>query len=171
VEIRRTGRIELDPELLPLEMSGRVLNELFAHALESHPEECCGLLIGNREVRFRDARRCRNEMTRHHQQDPLNFPRDGTQAFYMNEADYLAVMKQAEAEGASVTGVYHSHVGADSYFSELDQEFAAQELFPFPNADHIVISVVEGRVKQAGAFRYRAEDGSFEGRRVEAQVS
>jgi len=168
VETERSGRVEVEPGLAPLAVPGRVLHEVYAHALEAYPEECCGLLTGDDLVRFRATHRCRNEMTRLNQTDPLNFPRDGSRAFHMNEADYLAVMKKAEAEGLRVTAVYHSHVDAGAYFSPLDQEFASQPLFPFPEAHHLVVSVVEQKVRGAGAFRWIAGEARFEGRPVEA---
>ena len=149
-----------------MEIAGPILHELYAHALEAYPEECCGLLTGADRVRFRGVHRCRNEMTRLHRHDRLNYPRDGTQAFHMNEADYLDVVRKAEARHENVTGVYHSHVDADAYFSELDQDFASQPLFPFPDADHIVVSVLDGKVRGAGAFRFLAGAGGFSGRAV-----
>jgi proteasome lid subunit RPN8/RPN11 len=142
-----------------------VWNELRAHARETWPEECCGLVTGPAPGRYQALHRCRNEMTRLHRQDPDSHPRDGRHAFYMNELDYLRVRDEARARGEEVTAVYHSHVGAGVYFSELDQTCAGQELFPFPEADHIVIAVVEGQVRDLGLFRRRA-DGAFEGRAV-----
>ncbi|NIP98690.1 MAG: hypothetical protein GWO24_36890, partial [Akkermansiaceae bacterium] len=72
-----------------------------------------------------------------------NFPRDGETAFYMNEGDYVRAIEHAREKGETITAVYHSHVGAGAYFSELDQAFANQQLFPFPDALHFVISVVD----------------------------
>ena len=145
-------RVEVDPNLSPVAIAPRLFNEMAGHARETVPEECCGLVTGDEVVRFRHVHRCRNEMTRLHHEDPARYPRDGREAFHMNEHDYLAVSKQAEAQGERVTAVYHSHPGIGVYFSELDQEYAAQPLFPFPQAEHIVLSVVDGRVG-AGLFR------------------
>ena len=157
-----SGRIEVNRALPPVTVPARVWNELRSHALETCPEECCGLLLGQDAGRFDLAMRCRNEMTRLHREDPVAFPRDGTEAFHMNEMDYLRIQEEAEELRLRVTGVYHSHVGVGAYFSELDQAFARQPLFPFPEADHVVISVVEQRVRDLGVFR-RAGEG-FEGR-------
>jgi len=145
-------------------MPARLWNELREHARETHPEECCGLLVGRGPGEFRSVHRCRNEMTRLHRADPARHPRDGRQAFHMNEVDYMAVMQEAEARGERVTGVYHSHADADAYFSELDQDYALHPLFPFPEADHIVISVVDGLPKGVALFRRRGPEGGFEGR-------
>ena len=155
------GRIHLDTRLPALSVTAKVLNEMAGHARETLPEECCGLVSGDEANRFRRVHRCRNEMTRMHQDDAVAHPRDGRQAFYMNEHDYLAASRQAESQGEKITAVYHSHPGVGVYFSELDQAFAAQDLFPFPDADHIVISIHDGKV-EAGLFQLA--DAGFVGR-------
>jgi proteasome lid subunit RPN8/RPN11 len=148
-------RIEADPALEPVVIAAAVLNEVFAHAREAEPEECCGLITGDGRERHRRVVRCRNDMTLHHQRDPQSYPRDGREGFYMNEHDYLRAEDEAEARGEVVTCVYHSHVGCGAWFSEMDQEFAEQPLFPFPEADHLVVSVVGGQVKDQALFQPR----------------
>jgi len=157
-------RIEASGSLAPVKMPARLLNALQEHARETHPEECCGLLLGPALGAHQDFRRCRNEMTRLHEQDPIGYPRDGRQAFHMNETDYLRVLNETEQRGWCVTAVYHSHADAAAYFSELDQSFAKQPGFPFPEAEHVVISVVEGLVKEAAIFRRTDEVPGFRGR-------
>lgn len=161
-------RIAPDPQLAPVQIPGRTLNEICAHARESQPEECCGLVTGLAAEPFRTVYRCRNEMTALHRSDPEVHPRDGTAAFYMSEVDYLAAQEEAEARGESVVAIYHSHVGVGAYFSELDQEFASHALFPFPDAAHIVVGVFDGKISEAGIFE-PAEAG-FVGRYLEARA-
>lgn len=157
-------RIEVDPAQPPVLLPAAVLNEVFAHAREADPEECCGLVTGDAAQPYRHVVRCRNDMTRHHQRDPAAFPRDGRQGFYMNEQDYLRAEDDATARGERITCVYHSHVDAGAYFSEMDQDFASEPLFPFPDADHLVVSVVGGKVVDQALFR---RDGAgFAGRFV-----
>ena len=50
---------------------------------------------------------------------------------------------------------------------EMDQAFAAQELFPFPDASHIVLSVCD-RVVTTGVFDWDSNAELFVGRTVEA---
>lgn len=173
--IQPAGPIFASPEESPAALPRRILGEIFAHALESDPEECCGLLTGKAPGAFEAVHRCRNDMTRLHHEDPATWPHDGKAGFHMAEVDYLRVAREAEAHGRRVTGVYHSHVEASAYFSELDQEYALQELFPFPEAEHIVVGLVEGRVREVAAFRRSAEAARagrpFEGRPVVAAES
>jgi proteasome lid subunit RPN8/RPN11 len=163
-------QIPIDPNATHVPVSGRLLNELCTHALETRPEECCGLVTGVAGDRFRNVHRCRNTMTLQHQNDPVNYPRDGHHAYYMSETDYLRAQQEAESCGEEITAVYHSHVTAGVYLSEMDQDFADHELFPFPMAAQIVLAVGAQRVDRilsAGIFE-RDAGGHFRGRTLEA---
>jgi adenylyltransferase/sulfurtransferase len=163
-------RIEVDLELAPVAIPTAVLNEVFAHAREAEPEECCGLIAGDAEGSYRRVIRCRNDMTRWHQRDPASYPRDGREGFYMNEQDYLDAEEDAARRGERITCVYHSHVEAGAWFSELDQEFAEQPLFPFPDADHLVVAIVGGKIVDQALFR-RDAGARFVGRVVAHALS
>jgi [CysO sulfur-carrier protein]-S-L-cysteine hydrolase len=166
-----TARVQVRRDLPPRRVPVRILNEMGGHALETHPEECCGLLVGRAERLFEEVHRCRNEMTRLHQQDPQAWPRDGRSAFHMNETDYQRVQHHADTTGRRVTGVYHSHVDAGAYFSELDQDFVRQPLFPFPHVEHFVLSVLDRKVHEVAAFRWDAAASRFEGRLVRPEAA
>lgn len=146
-------KVEVDATLAPVRMRASILHELCQHALETLPEECCGLIVGNALERYLRVVRCRNEMTARHQRDPVVYPRDGRAAFYMSEHDYLKVWREAEEAGETVTAVYHSHVGAGPYLSEMDLAYAEHAGFPFPDADQIVLPVFERRVQNVAVFR------------------
>jgi len=160
--------VDVDEALPPVLIPGRILNELFSHALETLPEECCGLVVGNEREPFGRLVRCRNEMTQRHRDDPARYPRDAREAFYMSEVDYRRVLEQAEDNGERVTAVYHSHVGSGAYLSDMDLEYAESALFPFPQADQIVVSVFERRVTGVGIFKRIAIGRPFLGRRLES---
>lgn len=162
-------RIELDHRAAPLVVPGRILNELCSHAVETQPEECCGLVTGTETERFLSVYRCRNEMTLRHRQEPDLYPRDGRSAFYMSEVDLLKSQRDAESRGQKVTAVYHSHVGAGVYLSEMDLAYAEQELFPFPDAAQIVIAAWDRKVARVGVFE-RGAGGDFAGRPVVAET-
>jgi adenylyltransferase/sulfurtransferase len=159
-------RIEADAGGEPAVLPTAVLNEVFAHAREADPEECCGLILGTVQARYQRVVRCRNDMTAWHQRDPATYPRDGTQGFYMRELDYMHAEEEARERGELVTCVYHSHVECGAYFSEMDQDFALQELFPFPDADHLVVAVVGGKVTGQALFRREPGSDRFAGRPV-----
>jgi len=148
-----TPRIDVDPTRTPIRLPAPLLLELCNHALETLPEECCGLIFGDASERYRRVVRCRNVMTALHQKDPAVYPRDGRAAFYMSEHDYIKALEEAGTSGAQVTAVYHSHVGAGAYLSSMDLEYAEQPLFPFPEADQIVLPVYDRTVRTPGVFR------------------
>jgi proteasome lid subunit RPN8/RPN11 len=169
--LRTQERVELNPSLTPVPMPGRVLNEMCAHALETLPEECCGLLSGRDGDPFQTVYRCRNNMTLQHRSDPVAYPRDGRKAYYMSEVDCLEAQKDSEKRGEVVTAVYHSHVAAGAYLSEVDRQHAEHELFPFPDAAQIVLAVGDGRVLEVGIFRRDPATDMVSGRWVQAAGS
>jgi proteasome lid subunit RPN8/RPN11 len=160
--------VEVDHALPPVVIPGRILNELYAHALETLPEECCGLILGTAEDRFRRPLRCHNVMTQLHQSEPATYPRDGREAFWMHAPDHLRAREQAAEAGEEITAVYHSHVGVGAYLSDEDLRYAEHEFFPFPDADHIVIAVreLERKVDAVALFRREGIGHPFRGRAV-----
>lgn len=167
------GRIEIDPQRPAVGVPEAVLHEIRSHAREAVPDECCGLVFGasgsgaEGAGRFDRVYRCRNVMDRMNQEDPLAYPRTNRTAFFIDPAELLAAAREAEAAGQEVTAVYHSHVGAAAYFSEMDEAFATQPGFPFPKADHLVVSVLGRHVQEMALFRLGA-DGVLEGHPVES---
>lgn len=157
-------RVDVDEAAESVAMSPEVLHELYAHARETLPEECCGLVLGDDDTRFRRAVRCRNEMSRRHHEDPIRFPRDNRSGFWMSEGDTQRVLEEAEATRERVTAVYHSHVDVDAYLSEMDLEYADPGVFP--GAAQIVIAVSEGQVKRVALFQRTHPGGAFLGHPV-----
>ncbi len=154
--------IELNPSLAPAIIPGRIMMELYAHARDAAPEECCGLITGTEANPFTTVHRITNTMTKMHAQDPVAFPRDNHQAFYMNEAEVIEVARSAEENGRGVTTAYHSHVGSDVYLSDDDVAFAEHPLFPFPGVAQIVVSVLGEAVEGAGLFLFDPKRGEFD---------
>src|SRR5262249_6641612 len=137
------GRFETDEPGAPVGIPARILNELCEHAREAEPEECCGLVLSEGNVRYARAVRCHNEMS---QPESLS-------AYSMSMRDVLAAIRETERSGECVTAVYHSHVGGiGAYLSASDLEYAQNVLFPFPGADQIVLSVYEGSVQEIKIF-------------------
>jgi proteasome lid subunit RPN8/RPN11 len=162
------GRFEKDEPALPVGIPARILNELCEHAREAEPEECCGLVLSDGSERYGRAVRCHNEMTRRHEEDPEEYPRDSRSAYYMSVRDVLEVAREADRTGEHVTAVYHSHVGAAAYLSQDDLAYAQHALFPFPLADQIVLSVLERSVREIKIFVRSA--GAFSERFVRAEA-
>ncbi|MCH2185534.1 Mov34/MPN/PAD-1 family protein [Myxococcota bacterium] len=157
------ARIELNRDLDPVPLPASVMSEICRHALDTAPEECCGLVVGSIHQRFEKPCRITNVMTKMHLSDPVSFPRDARQAYYMTEVEYLRAQQEAEGAGRFVSAVYHSHVDAGAYLSNEDLAYAEHPLFPFPGAAQIVISVLGGRVKEAAIFEMDPVTRDFRG--------
>ena len=157
----------MDEPELPVPIPARILNELRAHARESFPEECCGLVFREGDRRYGRAMRGHTVMTQRQADDPEHFHGDNRTAYYMSEHDVLAALHEQEKNGVDVTAVYHSHVGVDAYLSDSDLSYARHPLFPFPEADHIVLSVLPDRVECRIFLRSGDE---FEGRPLQEEM-
>ena len=94
-----------------------VIDELFAHAREAFPNECCGLLIGTSGFIHRAAR-ARNL-------------RAGPSRYLIDPADHFAAIRSARAEGFSVIGAYHSHPASGPVPSETDLAEATSPTFTY----------------------------------------
>ena len=122
-------------------------------------------------------------MTQRHSEDPVRYPLDNRTAYWMSEKDYASALRQAERHGERVTAIYHSHVGSGAYLSPMDLEYAQHALFPFPEADQIVVAVAspdasqvamrlqDGCVHGLGIFLWDAAAGAFRGRRVRPSLA
>ena len=121
------------------------LGSIEAHARETYPEECCGLVLaidGREEVR-----RITNIQNRFHADDPETHPRDARIAYFMEPGELAAALRDSERPGASIRLFYHSHPDHDAYFSEEDKAAAMPFGEPsWPEAQYLVISVREGKV-------------------------
>ena len=162
-------RVDLDPEFESRLIASDILHEMCRHALDVAPEECCGLVMGNAEFPMSRVVRVTNVMTKMHVADPQTFPRDARHAYYMAEVEYLRAIEEAEDRDEKVAAIYHSHFGQGCYLSRDDLAFASHPLFPFPEADQIVVSVLSDRVEEVGVFELaEGLPGGYRGRRLEA---
>lgn len=150
---------------LPI-LAPQVLEELYAHARETYPEECCGFLIGPSDSTIIDeVRRCMNEQNRYHALDPARFPRTARIAYYLGGKDLRFLMQSIETT-RPVKIIYHSHIDVGSYFSAEDIRAAlgrepddtAEPLYP---VDHIVIDAQAKHVGGAKLFRWDRSQRAF----------
>jgi proteasome lid subunit RPN8/RPN11 len=147
-------------------LSAQVLAEIYTHARETYPEECCGFLIGPRDSAGVDeVRRCVNEQNRYHALDPERFPRTARIAYYLGGRDLRFLMQSLETL-RPVKIIYHSHIDVGSYFSAEDIRAAlgrepddtAEPLYP---VDHIVIDAQADHIGGAKLFRWDRSQRAF----------
>ena len=151
-------------------LSPQVLADIYTHARETYPEECCGFLVGSHDQTLVDeVRRCVNEQNRYHALDPERFPRTARMAYYLGGKDLRFLMQSLDTP-RPVKIIYHSHIDVGSYFSAEDIRAAlgrepddtAAPLYP---VDHIVIDAQADHIAGAKLFRWDP------GRRVFAPVA
>ena len=116
-----------------------VLDRIVAHAVEDLPNECCGLLIGTKDM-VEDAARARNTK------------RSRTR-FQVEPADHFAAIRRARAGGFEIIGAYHSHPSGPSGPSDTDRARLTD-----PSMFHVIISLAHG-TRTVRAFRL--SDGNF----------
>jgi len=89
-----------------VKIAQQVIDDVVAHAREEAPNECCGLLIGNR-VTIEGSVRARN--------------REASPTRYLiDPQDHFAAIHAARAAGKRVIGAYHSHPVSSPQPSESD---------------------------------------------------
>lgn len=84
-----------------------VLDAIVAHARESAPEECCGLLIGRGDVILDSVQAGNLSPT----------PRV---RFLVDPQDHFGAVHAARPRGLEVVGFYHSHPASGALPSETD---------------------------------------------------
>ena len=136
-----------------LRIERRALDEIFAHAREAAPDECCGVVV---ERADRDeVWRMRNVQNDLHAQDPVMHPRTARTAYALGRAD----IERLDAAAPKV--IYHSHTKNGAYFSGEDRARAMFMDEPmYPDVAYLVVS--DARVPdEAKAFRWDATQGDF----------
>lgn len=123
----------------PLKIARGAIEEMFAHARATHPDECCGAVLseGGRDV----VRRFTNIQGRLHREDPVAHPRDAATAYTPEPAELFAVIRAGDAPGNVLKAFYHSHAIRGSYFSGEDRARAMFGEDPaYPDVTYLVVS-------------------------------
>ncbi len=148
------------------DLSPHVLQDMYAHARETYPEECCGFLLGVHDaVEIDEVRRCVNEQNRYHELDPERFPRTARDAYYLGGKD-LRFLLESISSSRPVKVIYHSHPDVGAYFSDEDTRAAlgrepdetAEPQYP---VDHIVIDAQSDHIARAKLFRWSPSARTF----------
>jgi len=136
----------------------RLRAELYGHAREWFPRECCGLLVeGAQGPR---AILAENLQDKYHRLDPEAYPRTAEQAYLLDPR----LVANAERDGESLVAIVHSHCRVGAYFSDKDQQDA---LSPFgdgplyPGVDYVVLDAQETSVVGHKIFTWSEAQGRF----------
>jgi proteasome lid subunit RPN8/RPN11 len=141
-----------------------LMGEVFAHARECYPEECCGLLIGESVREPRRVVRCTNVQNQRYAKGESHL--DASHGFWIHEQELEAALRRADETGEALCVVYHSHVDTEAYLSRTDLLAATTpDGTPiWPGVAQLVVSVRSGAVLDAALFEWDAESGAYRGR-------
>ena len=113
------------------------LKQIYAHAKETYPSECCGFLLGDFIAGglVRQIRRTTNQNT------------DRTDRFIISGEEFAAAQFVADEAGLEIIGVYHSHPDWPPIPSQTDMESAWEEVY------YLITSVHEGMPLNTNVWR------------------
>lgn len=155
-------------KVFDLELTPELVETIAAHAEGEYPREACGLGFGRVDspevVRVVPMQ---NMQDRYHQLDPERFPRDGRDAFRLDELERMRLLEEVSAEGLTERVLYHSHCDAGAYFSPEDRAMAVFEgLELMPNVVHLVLSVRRGARSDLAAYKWNDQSQAFDEVRI-----
>ena len=130
------------------------LDEMFADALRSFPDECCGFFFGNE---IGQERIITNILTVDNSKEG-----DKRRRFEIAPKDYLDAERFADENELQLLGVYHSHPNHPAVPSEHDR-IAAQPFFSY-----VIISVKERMIADIRSWQLN-ENFMFEEETIENQ--
>lgn len=140
-----------------------ILEEMYLHAEDTYPSECCGVLLGQKGINEIHAlRRCKNVYDLYHEEDPFHYPRTSKTAYLIDPKELLAIQKETRTGKTEMKAIYHSHVEVGAYFSDEDKRVATFENAPlFPGVAYIVVSCRKGRSDGAALFSWDDTELNF----------
>ncbi len=145
---------------IELFLSENALEEMAQHALETFPEECCGVILSDGAIDR--VHRLKNIQNQLHALDPQTYPRTAAIAYAMDYKELELVIDEAKRNGARLKAFYHSHPNHDAYFSDEDKAFASPFGEPtFPGTAQIVVAVYDRAIKEVCAFAWSDQEKDF----------
>ncbi|MCC6888717.1 MAG: Mov34/MPN/PAD-1 family protein [Hyphomicrobiales bacterium] len=124
------------------------LLEVYRHAGDDYPNECCGFIRASGQVHR--AENCQDAL---HAEDPVQWPRSAREAYSLAAADLYSLGMSFLSDDPAIV-VYHSHPDVGAYFSEKDERDALIDGKPIYDVDYLVVDVRRSGVKGAKLFRF-----------------
>lgn len=145
-------------------LASELLAEVFSHARECYPEECCGILLARPGVGPTRAVRCTNVQDQRRSAGESDL--DARRGFWIDEREQMLALREADARGEELCSVYHSHVDTRAYLSLADLRGAlGPDGAPlWPGASQVVVAVRDGVVREAALFEWHESEGCYHGR-------
>jgi len=129
-----------------LNIERKLLNEVWKHATEEYPLECCGVLLGSRERERRTVAmivRCRNV-----------HPAPAT-GYGIAPDELIAIQRDARDRHLEIVGFYHSHPDHPPTCSDTDLAEAN-----WSECSYLILSVEQQRATAARSYVLTSENGA-----------
>jgi proteasome lid subunit RPN8/RPN11 len=113
------------------------LKQIYAHAKEIYPVECCGFLLGGFDNGglVSQVRRAINQNS------------ERTDRFIISAEEFAEVQFAADEAGLDIIGIYHSHPDWPPIPSQTDMDSAWEDIY------YLIASVHEGRPFNTNVWR------------------
>lgn len=119
------GEPAASPTFGAVRLPAPIAEALVARAREASPDECCGLLVGDRSS-VESAVPARNVAA------------DRSRTYTIDPADHFAALRSARRQGLDVIGAYHSHPRTAAVPSTTDRDQA------FPHFLFVIVGLGGG---------------------------
>lgn len=129
-------------------LSPTALEQIYAHADRSYPEECCGFVFADGSVYL--GSNIQNEL---HRKNPEMYSRSAANGYTFSVADTLMMNKAFRSDNPVVV-IYHSHPDVGAYFSDEDQDkalFMGEPIYP---VSYLVVDVRQGKTQGSKLFAW-----------------
>jgi proteasome lid subunit RPN8/RPN11 len=124
-----------------MKISDAQLKQIYAHAKETYPFECCGFLLGS----FDD-----NGLVQHVRR-ATNQNADRTDRFIISPEEFAQTQFAADDAGMDIIGIYHSHPDWPPIPSQTDMESAWEDVY------YLIASVHESMPLNTNVWRLATE--------------
>jgi len=136
-----------------------VIEEIYRHSIETYPDECFGIVIGDEKEQT--VRKFENVQNKIRETDPGRYS-DSSTGYFIDRKKFDIVVSSAKQQEKKIIAFYHSHPDHEAYFSQTDVE--AQTVFDepeFPEALHVVVSVMKGKIHDMKCYRWDRDRRDF----------
>jgi len=143
-------------------LSPEAIQAAVEHGEMTYPQEGCGLFFGHIEGRVIDLFvPCRNIQDDLHRLDPHRYPRDGSNAYAMDDREIQSLEKRF-ANRHKLAGIFHTHNDVGVYFSKEDRAMACPWGEPlFPDRFYLILGIDQGRIKAGSIFTWDMKKSDF----------
>ena len=123
---------------MTIRLASGIRDRMVKHAYACHPEESCGLLAGPSDEAV------------HHVFPTTNILHSSTN-YTIDPKEHLLAIREAEAAGMEIIGVFHSHPHTVGYPSVTDVSLA-----PDPTWLYVLVGMEDYETPTVRGFRIRA---------------